>query len=100
MKTLIALSLLIACAAQAQVHVQGYTRSNGTYVQPYTRTAPDNTNLNNYSTQGNVNPYTGQAGTVQPNYAPSYQAPVYQQPVYVAPIQQCGYTASGQYICQ
>ena len=94
MKTLIALSLLIACAAQAQVHVQGYTRSNGTYVQPYVRTAPDSTTLNNYSTTGNVNPYTGQSGTVQPTY--NYQAPVY--PQYRAP--QCGYTNAGQYICQ
>ena len=44
--------------------VQGYTRQDGTYVQPYHRTAPDNSRFNNYSTQGNVNPYTGQMGTV------------------------------------
>lgn len=48
--------------------VTGYTRSNGTYVQPYHRTAPDNTMYNNYSSQGNVNPYTGQTGHVQPRY--------------------------------
>jgi hypothetical protein len=65
---LIALAaLLFATAAQAQdQYVNGYYKSNGTYVQGYYRTAPDNTTLNNYSTQGNVNPYTGQAGTKNP----------------------------------
>jgi hypothetical protein len=48
--------------------VSGYTRSNGTYVEPYHRTAPDSNPYNNYSTQGNVNPYTGQAGHKSPGY--------------------------------
>ncbi|MDR5835423.1 hypothetical protein [Caballeronia sp. LZ034LL] len=48
--------------------VSGYTRSNGTYVEPYHRTAPDNTMYNNYSSQGNLNPYTGQTGHVRPRY--------------------------------
>jgi hypothetical protein len=30
----------------------------------------DNNRLNNYSTQGNVNPYTGQMGTVNPYSQP------------------------------
>jgi len=42
--------------------VQSYQRSNGTYVESYHRTTPDSTTSNNYSTQGNTNPYTGQAG--------------------------------------
>jgi hypothetical protein len=45
------------------VYVQGYTRSNGTYVQGYYRTAPNSTRNDNYSTVGNVNPYTGTSGT-------------------------------------
>ena len=45
-------------------------RKDGTYVQPHHRTAPDNNRLNNYSTQGNVNPYTGQMGTVNPYTQP------------------------------
>lgn len=45
------------------VYVNGYTRSNGTYVQPHYRSAPDSTKSNNWSTQGNYNPYTGQSGT-------------------------------------
>jgi len=45
------------------VYVSGYTRSNGTYVQPYVRSAPDNTVYNNWSYRGNMNPYTGSVGT-------------------------------------
>lgn len=43
--------------------ISGYTRSNGTYVQPSHATNPDSTRNNNYSTKGNVNPYTGKGGT-------------------------------------
>lgn len=67
MKKILMLCMLIAAgAANAQVHVNAYTKKDGTYVQAHQRTAPDHTTANNYSTQGNVNPYTGQAGT-QPN---------------------------------
>ena len=45
--------------ALAQVQVDGYYRSNGTYVQPHQRTAPDRTRSNNYSYPGNYNPNTG-----------------------------------------
>ncbi|HVW50815.1 MAG TPA: hypothetical protein VHC91_10540 [Trinickia sp.] len=48
--------------------VSGYTRSNGTYVQPYHRTAPDSNPYNNYSTRGNLNPYTGRPGYKTPGY--------------------------------
>jgi hypothetical protein len=51
-------------------NVRGHTRQDGTYVQPHHRTAPDNSRFNNYSTQGNVNPYTGQMGTVNPYSQP------------------------------
>jgi tetratricopeptide (TPR) repeat protein len=60
------------------VYVRGYTRSNGTYVAPYYRSAPDGNFYNNWSTKGNVNPYTGKPGTrVTPpsnygGYQPSY----------------------------
>jgi hypothetical protein len=53
-------------AANAQVHVDGYFRNNGTYVAPHMRSAPDGNVFNNYSTQGNTDPYTGQQGTVNP----------------------------------
>jgi len=47
----------------AQVHVRGYTRKDGTYVAPHYRSNPDGIFSNNWSTQGNVNPYTGAVGT-------------------------------------
>lgn len=43
--------------------VSGYTTQSGTYVAPYKATDQDSTKNDNYSTKGNVNPYTGQAGT-------------------------------------
>lgn len=55
-----------AAPALADEFVNGYYRNNGTYVNPYMRTTPDNTITNNYSTYPNVNPYTGQVGTVNP----------------------------------
>ena len=65
-----ALSLLIAVAAfsaaSADDYVNGYVRKDGTYVQPHYRTEPNSTKLDNYSTQGNVNPYTGRPGTIDP----------------------------------
>jgi hypothetical protein len=45
------------------VYVRGYTRKDGTYVQPHYRSAPDGNFYNNWSTKGNVNPHTGQPGT-------------------------------------
>ncbi len=43
--------------------VSGYTRSNGTYVHSYHATNANGTRNDNYSTRGNVNPYTGAEGT-------------------------------------
>jgi hypothetical protein len=56
--------------ASAQVHVNGYTKKDGTYVAPHYRSSPDGNPYNNYSTLGNVNPYTGQAGTKIPDSSP------------------------------
>ncbi len=42
--------------AFGQVYVNGYYRSNGMYVQPHMRTAPDGIRSNNYSYPGNYNP--------------------------------------------
>ena len=43
--------------------VSGYTKQSGTYVAPARATNPNKTRLDNYSTKGNVNPYTGKKGT-------------------------------------
>jgi hypothetical protein len=50
-------------AYQPGVAVQGYSRSNGTYVAPHHRSSPDHDFNNNWSTWPNVNPYTGKTGT-------------------------------------
>lgn len=52
--------------AAQDVRVEGYYRKNGTYVQPHYRSRPDGNTSNNWSTRGNVNPYTGKAGTKDP----------------------------------
>ena len=49
--------------SQTSQYVNGYYRSNGKYVQGYYRTIANNTVSDNYSTIGNVNPYTGKRGT-------------------------------------
>lgn len=47
-------------------YVRGHYRKNGTYVAPHYRSAPDSNVYNNWSTKGNVNPYTGKKGTKNP----------------------------------
>jgi hypothetical protein len=63
------LVLVITTVADADVHVRGYYRSSGTYVQPHWRSDPDGNFNNNWSTHPNVNPYTGAIGT---RHTPSY----------------------------
>lgn len=48
---------------------EGYQRSNGTYVEGHYKTESNNTNLDNFSTQGNTNPYTLQSGTRAQDYS-------------------------------
>lgn len=60
---LCAISIAATGAFAADRYVGGYTRQDGTYVQPHHQTAPNQYRYDNYSSQGNVNPYTGQAGT-------------------------------------
>jgi hypothetical protein len=43
--------------------VSPHVNSNGTYIQGHQQTNPNNTQLDNYGTRGNVNPYTGAVGT-------------------------------------
>lgn len=47
----------------ATSQVKGYYRSNGTYVAPHHRSGRDGYHNNNWSVEGNVNPYTGKPGT-------------------------------------
>lgn len=49
------------------VKVKGYYKSStGAYVAPSYRTSPNKTKIDNYSSKGNYNPYTGKAGKVNP----------------------------------
>jgi hypothetical protein len=43
--------------------VHGYVTKGGTYVAPHYRTNPNSYRLDNWSTKGNLNPYTGTLGT-------------------------------------
>lgn len=47
----------------------GYTKSNGTYVQPHYKTKNNNTNTDNFSTKGNYNPYNGTTGSRAKDYS-------------------------------
>jgi uncharacterized protein YdeI (BOF family) len=55
--------------SNSQSHsTSGYTTSRGAYVAPHQSTNPNSTQMDNYGTRGNVNPYTGQTGTRTPKY--------------------------------
>ncbi len=87
MKTLLtfALVLISTIAFARDQYVHGYSRKDGIYVAPYTRSAPDNSYNNNYSTKGNYNPYTGQSGTNSRTWndrTPEYNQKTYGNPGY------------------
>jgi hypothetical protein len=46
--------------------MRGSTTKNGTYVMPHRQTNPNWTKFDNWSTKGNVNPYTGKVGIKSP----------------------------------
>lgn len=72
MKLLFASAILWGFAGQAMAqgshYNNGYYNNRGTYVAPHYSTNPNNTQMDNYSTRGNVNPYTGQPGTRSPRW--------------------------------
>lgn len=68
--------IAIPLSVMADVSVRGYYRKDGTYVKPHMRSNKDGNFYNNWSTVGNVNPYTGKRGTkAAPTY--SYSSPTY-----------------------
>ena len=57
----------VGSAEAKTVKVKGYYKpSTGSYVMPSYRTSPNKTKLDNYSTKGNYNPYSGKKGTANP----------------------------------
>lgn len=70
-KTIVLLAVvaaLTATAAFADEYVNGYLRQDGTYVQPHFRSSPNSTQIDNYSSQGNTNPYTRERGSQRNEY--------------------------------
>ena len=59
-------NVFIVEAVQSATRVRSYYRSNGVYVKSYYRSNYNGTKLDNYSTKGNFNPYTGKKGYVNP----------------------------------
>ncbi|VAX25829.1 hypothetical protein MNBD_NITROSPINAE02-172 [hydrothermal vent metagenome] len=59
----LALLFMTVSASFAAERVRGYLKKDGTYVAPHFRSSPDGNQYNNWSSKGNVNPYTGKKGT-------------------------------------
>jgi hypothetical protein len=57
-------------ALACDTYVSGYYRSDGTYVSGHYRSCSNSTTLDNWTTRGNSNPYTGAPGYRSP-YSPS-----------------------------
>ena len=55
-------TLFLSFSVSASCFVNGYYKSNGTYVQGYYKSCPNNNVYDNYSYKGNINPYTGKKG--------------------------------------
>ena len=49
-------------------YVQPHVTSTGSSVSGHYQTNSNNTQMDNYSTRGNINPYTGAVGTRTPRY--------------------------------
>lgn len=47
-------------------YVKPHTTKKGKYVKGHRATNPNHSKLDNWSTKGNVNPYTGKTGTKSP----------------------------------
>lgn len=68
MKKLIAIAAIslgfgfAGLAFAGDTYVQGYLKKDGTYVQGHFRSNPNDGTSDNWSTKGNVNPYTGKKG--------------------------------------
>lgn len=69
MKKIAFLSVLLfaSITAFATTHVRGHVTRRGTYVAPHVRTNRNHSRADNWSTKGNVNPYTGKRGTKKLN---------------------------------
>jgi hypothetical protein len=69
--------MAVLTAALADQWVNGYYRSDGTYVQGYMRSEPDNKYWNNWSSSGSTNPYTSEKGYDLPKLEDYLKKPAY-----------------------
>lgn len=84
-KMILAMVLLsLVGSVYADTYVRGYTRSDGTYVQPHYRTESNSIKYDNYSSQGNSNPYNGNQGYQRNEFSspPSYNKSYGKTPCY------------------
>lgn len=63
---MVSFSLVFVPSAEALQKVKGYTTKRGTYVAPHFKSSPNKSKLDNFSTKGNINPFNGKKGTVNP----------------------------------
>lgn len=61
------LGTLLSLPGITDSQVKGHYRKDGTYVKPHYRSDPNPSVRDNWSTKGNVNPYTGKPGTRNPS---------------------------------
>lgn len=66
---LICLAQSVAVEAATGHHrVRGYTKSDGTHVRSHSKTNPNHTQKNNWSSKPNTNPFTRKPGTKTPHH--------------------------------
>jgi uncharacterized protein YxeA len=58
----IILSIITVTCFGATLVKGHYNKKTGKYINTYYKTRSDHSRLNNYSTKGNVNPFTGKKG--------------------------------------
>lgn len=75
----------VSAGALADDYVRPYVKRDGTYVEGHYRSSPNSTNWDNYSTQSNINPYTGSEGSRARDYSPEAQNYGGGRPIYTGP---------------
>lgn len=53
---------ILGTAKAEAARTRGYFKNSGTDVKPYYRSSPNSYKWDNYSSKGNINPYTGKRG--------------------------------------
>jgi hypothetical protein len=82
---LVLFSFLLSEFAFAQTYVKPYVRRDGTYVEGHMRSNPNAQRFDNYNSQGNTNPFTGQRGSERNEFSPEPAYNTGRQPSYNHP---------------